>query len=60
MCHDRLSQKTSVVLEERIVEDALSCSLHKIGANLVEKVMRVSTQSHLVKPLRIGCNSSRM
>ena len=35
MCHDRLSQTTSTVLEKRIVEDALSCSLHKIGTSLV-------------------------
>jgi hypothetical protein len=39
MCHDRLSHTTSTVLEERIVEDALTCSLHKIGASLVEKVV---------------------
>ena len=39
MCHDRLSHTASTVLEERIVEDALSCSLHKIGSSLVEKVV---------------------
>jgi hypothetical protein len=30
MCHHRLNQATSTVLEKRILEDALSCSLHKI------------------------------
>ncbi len=39
MCHDRLSQTTSTVLEKRIVEDALSCNLYKIGASLIEKVV---------------------
>jgi hypothetical protein len=39
MCHDRLSQTTSTVLEKQIMEDALRCNLHKIGASLVEKVV---------------------
>jgi hypothetical protein len=38
-CHDRLSQGTSTVPEKRILEDVLSCSLHKIGASLIEKVV---------------------
>jgi hypothetical protein len=49
MCHDRLSQTTSTVLEKLmekgVLEDALSCSLHKIGTSLVEKV--VDTRLHL-------------
>ena len=41
MCHDRVNQATSTVLERRILEDALSCNLHKIGASLIEKVVDV-------------------
>jgi hypothetical protein len=41
MYHDRLSQATSTVPEKRILEDALSCSLHKIGASLIEMVVDV-------------------
>jgi hypothetical protein len=39
MCHDRLSQATSTVPEKRILEDVLSCSVHKIGTSLIEKVV---------------------
>ena len=39
MCDDLVSRATSTVPEERILEDALSCSLHKIGASLIEKVV---------------------
>ena len=41
MCHDRVNQETSTVPERRILEDALSCNLHKIGASLIEKVVDV-------------------
>ena len=36
-----MSQATSTVPEERIQEDALSCSLHKIGTDLIEKEVDV-------------------
>ena len=39
MCGGLVSRATSTVPEERILEDALSCSLHKIGASLIEKVV---------------------
>ena len=41
MCHDRVNQATSTVPERRILEDALSCNLHKMGASLIEKVVDV-------------------
>ena len=41
MCHDRVNQATSTVPERRILEDALNCNLHKIGASLIEKVVDV-------------------
>jgi ribonuclease HI len=41
MCHDRVNQATSTVPERRILEDALSCNLHKLGASLIEKVVDV-------------------
>ncbi len=37
MCHDRVNQATSTVPERWILEDVLSCNLHKIGASLIEK-----------------------
>jgi hypothetical protein len=39
MCNDLLSQATSTAPEERILEDALNCNLHKTGASLIEKVV---------------------
>ena len=36
-----MSQATSTVPERRILEDALSCNLHKIGTSLIEKVVDV-------------------
>ena len=41
MCHDRMNQATSTVPERRILEDALSCNVHKKGASLMEKVVDV-------------------
>ena len=41
MCHDLVSQAISTVPEKRILEDALICSLHKIGASLIDKVVDV-------------------
>ena len=44
MCNDRVNQATSTVPERQILEDALSCNLHKLGAILIEKV--VDVRSH--------------
>ena len=41
MCHDRVNQETSTAPERRILEDALSCNLHKLGTSLIEKVVDV-------------------
>ena len=41
MCHDLMSQSTSTVPERRILEDDLSCNLHKIGARFIEKEVDV-------------------
>ena len=41
MCHDRMNQATSTVPERRVLEDVLSCNLHRIGASLIEKVVDV-------------------
>ena len=41
MCHDSMNEATSTVPERRILEDVLTCNLHKIGTSLIEKVVDV-------------------
>jgi hypothetical protein len=47
-CVDLMSQATSIVPEKRILEDDLSCNLHKTGASLIEKVVEQKVDSRLV------------